>query len=153
MPVGPIELVAGEGVEVAIEVLHVDREMHRALGAIDQHRDAAVMGHAHHLLDGDDGAEHVRHLGDGHHLGAGAEQRLEFVEGKLAGIRDRRPFQHRAVALFQKVPGHDVGVMLHDGEEDLVALADMDAAIGAGDEVDGLGGVAGEDDLGIGRAR
>src|SRR5512147_2071771 len=32
---GAVELVAGESVEVAIEILHVDREMHRALRAID----------------------------------------------------------------------------------------------------------------------
>ena len=51
---------------------------------------------------------------------------------------------------LQEIPGHDVGMVLHDGEHDLVALADMRAAIGAGHEVDGLGGVAGEDDLGVG---
>ena len=60
-----VELVAGEGVEIAIEVLHVDREMHRALRAVDQHGDAAVMRDAHHLLDRHDGAEHVRHMSDG----------------------------------------------------------------------------------------
>src|SRR5580700_11904038 len=38
-----VELVAGESVEVAVDVLHVDVEMHRALGAVDEHRDAARM--------------------------------------------------------------------------------------------------------------
>ena len=48
------------------------------------------------------------------------------------------------------MPGHDVGVVLHDGEEDLVPLPDMRDAIGRGDEIDRLGGVAGEDDLRVG---
>ena len=65
---------------------------------------------------------------------------------------DRRPLQHRALALAQEVPRHDVGVVLHDREHDLVALADLRAAEGLRDEVDGLGGVAGEDDLVVGCA-
>ena len=54
--------------------------------------------------------------------------------------------------LAQEVPRHDVGVVLHDREHDLVALADHRAAEGGGDEVDRLGRVAGEDDL-VGDAR
>ena len=124
--------------------------MHRALRAVDQHGDAAGMRHPHHLLDGDDGAEHVRHMGDGDHLGARGEQRLEFVEQQLAVVGDRRPFQDRALPLLQEIPGHDVGMVLHDGKHDLVALPDMRGAIGARHQIDGFGGVAGEDDLGVG---
>src|SRR6185437_11983541 len=36
-----VKLMSGEGIEIAIEVLNIDREMHRALGAVDQHGDAA----------------------------------------------------------------------------------------------------------------
>ena len=39
----PVDLVAGEAVEVAVEVADVDRQMHRALAAVDQHRNAAGM--------------------------------------------------------------------------------------------------------------
>ena len=87
----PVELVAGEGIEVAIEVLHVDREMHRALAAVDQHGDAAGMRDPDHLLDRHDGAEHVRHVGDGDHLGARGEQRLELVEQKARRRRRSAP--------------------------------------------------------------
>ena len=55
------------------------------------------------------------------------QQPLELVEQELAVVGDRRPLQHRAVALAQEVPGHDVGVMLHDRQHDLVALADVGA--------------------------
>ena len=43
MPGRPVELVAGEDVEIAADVLHVDVEMHRRLAAVDQHRNAARM--------------------------------------------------------------------------------------------------------------
>ena len=38
---GAIKLVAGDDVEIDIEVAHIDVEMHRALRSIDQHRNAA----------------------------------------------------------------------------------------------------------------
>ena len=66
---------------------------------------------------------------------------------ELAVVRDRRPLEHAALALAVEMPGHDVGVVLHDREHDLVALAEIHGAVGAGDEVDALGGVAREDDL------
>ena len=81
----------------------------------------------------------------------GRQQLLEFVEQEVAVLVDGRPFQHRAVPLAVEMPGHDVGVVLHDGEHDLVAFADHHAAEALGHEVDGLGRVAGEDDLVLGR--
>ena len=59
-------------------------------------------------------------------------------------------FRRRALALAMEMPGHDVGVMLHHGEHDLVAGPDMGEAEAGGDEVDRLGRRAGEDDL-VGR--
>jgi len=75
------------------------------------------------------------------------EQLLELVEQEIAVLVDRRPFDHRALALTQEVPRHDVGMVLHDREHDLVAFLDALATEGIGDQVDRLGGVAGEDDL------
>jgi hypothetical protein len=138
--------VAGEGVEIAVEVLHVDGHVHGGLGAVDQHGDAAGVRAPHHLLDGHDGAQHVGHMRDGHHPRALAQQRLELVDQELAAVGDRRPLQHAALALAVEVPGHDVGMVLHDREHDLVALPEVRAE-GARDQVDRVRQVAGEDDL------
>ena len=46
-----------------------------------------------------------------------------------------------------KVPGHDIGVMLHHRNNNFVALANGHAAERARHQVDRLGGVAGKDDL------
>ena len=65
-----VKLMAGDDVEVAVEVAHVDVEMNRRLRAVDQHRNSARMGDAHRLLDRHHRAEHVRHLRHRDHLGA-----------------------------------------------------------------------------------
>ena len=56
-------------------------------------------------------------------------------------------FDHRALTLAQEMPRHDVGVMLHDRKYDFIAGLDALAAESIGDEIDGLGGIASEDDL------
>ena len=143
----PIELVAGEDIEVAADVLHVDVEMDGGLGAVEQHRNAARVCETHHLFHRHHGAEHVRHVGDRDHSGARGEQLLEFVDEEIALVVDRRPLDHRALALAQEMPRHDVGMVLHDREHDLVAGLDALAAERVGDQIDRLGGVSGEDDL------
>ncbi len=75
----------------------------------------------------------------------GDKQLLEFLDEEIAVLIDGRPFDHGAAALAVEMPGHDVGVVFEDGEDDLVALVDHQAAKALGHEIDGLGGVAGED--------
>ena len=53
MPVGPVDLVAGEGVEVAIESLHVDGQVRHRLRAIHQHGDAVRVRQLDHLAHRD----------------------------------------------------------------------------------------------------
>ena len=120
--------------------------MHHALGAIHHHRHAVGVGDADDLLHGNDGAQHIGHMGDRHHLRARREGALEFVHAEVALLIDADPFQHRALALPQEMPGHDVGVMLHDGEDDLVPLADGLTQRGR-HKVQGLGRRPREDDL------
>ena len=105
------------------------------------------MRELHHILDRHDGAERVRHLRDRDQLGAIGQQLLELVDQEIAFVVDRRPFDDGAVTLPEEMPGHDVGMVLHDREHDLVAGLDVRLAPGRRHEVDRLGGVAGEDDL------
>ncbi len=80
---------------------------------------------------------------DRHDLGARADQRVERVQIDAAVIIDIEPFQHRALALAQEVPGHDVGVVLHHREHDLVARLHVQPG---GDDVDRLRAAFGEND-------
>ena len=104
------------------------------------------MSDADDLLDRRHGAQHVRHVGDGDHLGARRQRGLEGLDVEGAVIVDIHPAQHRALALAPEMPRHDVGVVLHDRQHDLVALHDPVPQRGR-DEIDRLGGRAREDDL------
>ena len=77
----------------------------------------------------------------------GVERALEGFERERAVVVDVDPLEHRALALAMEMPGHDVGVVLHHGEHDLVAGADVLEPEARGDEIDRLRRRAGEDDL------
>ena len=85
------------------------------------------------------------HHGD--QLGARVQQLFVFIEQQFAALVDGRDAQDGLFFLAQNLPGHDVGVVLHGGDDDFVAGLDMSAAIGVGDQVDALGDAADEDDL------
>ena len=72
---------------------------------------------------------------------------------ELARIVDRRHFQHDALFVAQHLPRHDVGVVLHVGDEHLVARRQEGAAVALRHQVDRLGGAAHEHDLARRRAR
>ena len=88
---------------------------------------------------------------EGDEPGAGSEQLLVLVEPNLPVVVDRDDLEHRARLRAELLPGHDVGVMLEPGDDDLVVLADVLAAPALRDEVDRLGCAADEDDLVRGR--
>jgi len=139
--------VGAEDVEVAVEGTHVDMRVNRRLAAVEQHRHAPGVGEADDLGGGRDGAQHVRHMGDGDEPGTRADETGKVVDVERAVVADARPFQHRALALAQEVPRHDVGVVLHLGQHDLVARPDERREEALGDEVESLGAAMGEDDL------
>ena len=86
-------------------------------------------------------------MGDRDQFGTRPQKFLKLVEEKIAIVVDRRPFDDNAVAFPEEMPGHDVGVVLHDREHDLIAFTEVRLAPGRGDEVDRFGDVAGEDDF------
>ena len=73
-------------------------------------------------------------------FGEGVE--IEGIVGGQIGAHQ----QAGALALAQKMPGDDVGVMLHFGDDDFVAFANVGAEAG-GDEIDRLRAALGEDDF------
>ena len=72
-----------------------------------------LMSDFHDLLDRRHGAEDVRELRDGDELGFRRQRLFEFIERKIAFVIDIDPSQHRAFALAQEMPRHDIGMMLH----------------------------------------
>ena len=124
--------------------------MRYALRGVRQEERAVAVGRAGHLAQGVDRAQHVAHVGGAHQPRAVGEERLVVFLLQVARVVHGYDLEHDALAVAQQLPGHDVAVVLHDGEDDLVALLEEGLAETGRHEVEALGGAAREDDFGGG---
>ena len=155
-------LVPGEAEEVGAERGDVHRHVRHRLGGVHQHQRADRVRPVGDRPDRVDRAEHVGLVHERDQLGPLGDQVVDVREVEPAVGRHAEPAQRRPGALAQQLPRHDVGVVLHLGDDDLVAGAEREPAAGprrarvahrVGDQVDRLGDVLGEHDLGrLGRA-
>ena len=138
----------GEREEIAADLLHVDGAMARTLRRIDECDDSTPTGAFAVFGDGIDRAERIGNVRYRQQLHVAGEKLVEPAEIKQAGVTvDREKDELCAGALSQELPRHDVAVVLYLGEQDFVAALDELGAPRCGDEVDALGGAAGEDDF------
>ena len=84
---------------------------------------------------------------DGDQARAGVQELFKFLQDQLAPVVDRGHAQDGILLVAQHLPGNDVGVMLHGGDQDFVAGLHVLPAVGLRDQVDALRGPAHEDDL------
>ena len=147
MPGRAHHLVAREGEEVDAEVGDRDRGVGHQLRAVAHHdRTGGVRGVGHHPHRVD-GAEHVRHARHADELHP-VDQRGQIVEDQTPVTVDRDVTQVETTDLLgQDHPRHDVGVVLHLGQEHGVARLQVGPAPRVGHQVQRLGRVLGEDDL------
>ena len=89
----------------------------------------------------------IGHVSHSNQLRAGREELQKLIEQQLAPTVDRRDFQGAAGLLAHHLPGHDVGVMLQAGDEDLIPWLEARARIGLRDQVYPFGGAPNENDL------
>ena len=148
---GAVDLVPGEDVEVGIQFAYVDGHVGDALRAVHQHGDAVGMGSGNHLLDGIDGAQHVADVSDADYFCFRGEEPFVFIQQQFAAVVHGDDAKHDAALGGLQLPGDDVAVVLHGGDDDLVARLHLRLAEGGRQEVDALRGASGEDDF-AGRA-
>ncbi len=86
-------------------------------------------------------------MGERDELRLEAKQHLEHVETEDAVVGDRDELEVTVLLLDEQLPRDEVRVVLHLGQDDLVAARDIAAAPRVRDEVDRLGGVPREHDL------
>ena len=144
---GPHHFMPAEGEEIGVQGLHVDLQMRHALGPIDEDTSAGLVCLGDDFSDWVDRAEHVGHGRHRYEPGLFAQQRVEGLDVESALFRDRHVANGRAGPLSQLAPGNEVGVVLHLGEQDFVAAADVCIAPASGHEVDRRGRPVREDDL------
>ena len=113
--------------------VHRDDRTHR-VGGLDE------------LAERRDRPQGVGHPGHGQDLGPLVQQRSQLREVELPVVGQRDVAEDRAGHLRRELPGHDVRVVLHVGEEDLVALLQELAPPPLGHEVQRFGGPAREHD-------
>ena len=122
--------------------------MHHRLAAIHQQLRAGRMRQSGDARDRSVGAQHVGHVGDRDQAHPPiVQQPRESLHVQLARIGDRCDAQFDAMRIAQHLPRHDVGVMLHLGDQHRLARLQHAAPIAMGDQVDRLGAVAREHDL------
>ena len=80
-------------------------------------------------------------------VGLFAERRLEGVDVESALFGDIHPFEHGTLPFPQELPGHDVGMVLHDRQDDFIACADPRRHKARGHQVERVGRALGENDL------
>ena len=156
---GPERLVRGERREVDVEVDEVHGHVRHGLAGVEDDEGADLPGPGDEGVDGVDRPEHVRDVGEGEHLRRLVDDLVEPGQVELTGVGDRDPAQLRPGRLGELLPGHEVGVVLHLGDDDRVACAEgealrrLPAEAAAGpvhaecDDVERLGGVLRPHDL------
>lgn len=96
------------------------------------------------------GVLHAEHVGDvaaGDDLGRRADLGGDLVVGDLAGGGGVEVDELRAGLAADLLPGDEVGVVLHDGDGNLVAGLEYVRGKAFGYDVQGFARVAAEDDL------
>ena len=132
-PGRPHRLVAGPRVEVGSHRGHVHRHVRHRLRAVHQRHRAGGADACGHLRHGVDRPQHVGDVGECHELHvAPFELSVELRGVELAGLVHLQVAQLRAALFAQLLPRHDVGVVLHLGDEHRVARVGAGSAGGAG---------------------
>jgi hypothetical protein len=116
------------------------------LASVDHGERAGIVSGGAQPGDRWERAEHVAHRGEREHFGT-VEEPVEVGEVELPVGGERHPTDLDAELVAQHLPRDDVGVVLHVGEHDDIAFAEVGAAPRAGDQVQRLGRVLGEDHL------
>ena len=141
-------LVAAEGVEVAAQRLHVDRQVghapgRRRSGPGRPRRGPCRPSPRTGLIVPRVLLTWVKATSLGLSRRRTSKTSRRRIPSSVIGMNSRSP----SFSWTRSCHGHQVGVVLHLGQHDRVALGDVPPAPGVRHEVDRLGRVAGEDDL------
>src|SRR6267143_649574 len=147
-PCGSAHFVAGEGEEVAVQVLNVDRHVRDRLRTVHQNFAAMFVSLARQFSYGVDCSQHVGDMRNSEELDSRLLQMLVYIfSDKLSVIRDSNIFETRSFFTRELLPWDDVAVVLHLREHDAVPESNIGSAPGMGYKVDCLGCSADEDYL------
>ena len=139
--------MAGEGQHIDVLLLHVDVQMAHGLHGVGVEQDALFMADRADLRDGQDGADFVVGVHDGHQAGVRPDGVRHLLGGDGADGANRQQF-HLEALFFQLLQGVENGVVFKSGGDDvLFALALADACGGDQSLIVRLAAAGGKGDL------
>ena len=113
-----VHLVAAECEKIAVELLHVNLDVARALGGVNQN-----FGLRGELANGCDdfcnrvhGADGVAHVGNGDHLGARRDELGELAQVQIAIIADGNDLDLCTLHFGDELPAHNVRVVFQTAD-------------------------------------
>ena len=140
-------LMAGENEEIRVQSFHVDRNVRHALRTVDDGCSARGMRLRDEFFHRIQASQHVGNIRDGKELRAFRDDVRDLLVRERTVRLAEQIAQHGALPLCQHLPRQHVGVMLHDGHDDLVALMDEGFSVAHRDEIRTLRRVPRENDL------
>ena len=106
------------------------------------------MGVGNHLAHRVDGAQHVGDVSHTHQPRVLVEELPVDLELEFAPLVDGDHLQLDFATALQELPRHNIGMVLHDGENHLVAVVQKLVAKRRGHQVDGFGRAPRKDNFG-----
>ena len=127
------DLIRGTGQEIAAERRHLDLAVRRELHGVDINQRARRLGDRGKLGDRIDRSRQIARMGQGHQACAFVDQGAQVVRLDPPAVAIEPQPAHRG-ALVPRLaqPGRDIPLVVHAGDDDLVARAPV-MADGAGD--------------------
>ena len=112
--------MSAEGEEIGIELLQVNFYVWGTLRSVDEYGDVVAVGYVNDFLYGVGDAEHVGYVGYADKACFFVDEAFVCLDVEGTVACQRNDTQCDAYAVAQHLPGHDVAVMLHCGDDDLV---------------------------------
>lgn len=121
--------------------------MRNGLGSVHKHGNALPVGIAYHLLYGIHRTQHIGYMGYADNLRTFGKQLFVLVQQKFASVIHRDNFNGNPSFGSQQLPGNDVAVMFHDGENHLIPLLHKLLTEAGHKQIDTFRRAAGKDDF------
>ena len=133
--------MSGESEEIAVYVLHINRHVRNALRSVNKYGSAYRAGLSRELLYRIDGAYRVRLVRHRQQSGSRPDYLVNGIHIERVVIRKRQNPQFRILLHRNLLPRHQVAVMLHRRDHNLVAGFDVIHRPAMGNKVNSLGRV------------
>ncbi|MNC55519.1 hypothetical protein D3C75_1050550 [compost metagenome] len=139
--------MAGESIEIAIQILHIHLHMRSALSSVHNDYRAVAVGNRSKFFNRISDPHYVGYISDRHNLSLIRDRVLGIFQRNGSVLLQRDEFQGCPSILGQLLPWNKVAVMLHLGNDDFVAFTHCGRAVGGSYNIQRRSRPACEDNL------